>query len=129
MSKLSFVADDVQEAKAGTSALSFDTLTTEAIPCLNWCQRFLANATSEDAIAEAFRSHQLADAAKKVFPDSCHTPFGQSLVAAFDEFLHLRATLSPVSGLTVERAPNELRRHGSLLVTDWTGSLFDGALT
>jgi len=128
MSQLSFVVDDVKKAKAG-GVLSSDTLTTEALPCLSWCHTFLAYASNEEAIAGAFRSRQLADAAQKVFPDSCHTRFSPSLVAAFDEFRRLREKLRPVSGLTIGRVANELRRPGSLLVTDWAASLFDGALT
>ncbi|MGH7135590.1 MAG: hypothetical protein ACREHD_07610, partial [Pirellulales bacterium] len=78
-----------------------------------------------------FRSEALKDAALAVFPSSCHTTFNGTLVEAFRDFDALRRQLIRTQRKLRVAAPTvrrELGRPRSLLVTDWSASLFDGAL-
>jgi hypothetical protein len=124
----SFSVKQVTRAQLDAPVLPFSTLQSLALPCLNWCHEFLARAPKEEDTPTVFRSKPLQEAAHKVFPFSCHTPFSQSLVDEFDRFLRLRSQLNPPAHVTGEDVIRELRRPRSLLLTDWSSSLFDGAL-
>jgi hypothetical protein len=72
-----------------------------------------------------FRSERLAELARRVLPNSCHTQYSPEVALAFDHFNHKRlewlteaSFLNNVSGVSIE-VP--------LLVVNWSDSLFDGA--
>jgi hypothetical protein len=70
----------------------------------------------------------LQDAANRAFPENCRSQFGPALVKAFEHFCDLRLSSGNV-GVRLEVVDRELLRPCTLLVTDWSASLFDGALT
>lgn len=72
------------------------------------------------------RSIMLARAAHKVFPKSCHTEMGWP-ASAFPMFVRARSTLCSGCDISSRRAETESQRMGTLLLTRWTQSLFDGA--
>jgi hypothetical protein len=76
-----------------------------------------------------FRSNSLAEKAREVFPESCHTPHSESVISAFQKLLNARHSLPKAELPPEERIEAELHRQGSVLVVDWSKSLFDGAIT
>jgi len=70
----------------------------------------------------------MRNAAESVFPFSCHTVFSQSVSREFEMFVRKRTQLLE-DEVSIETTKLELRRPKSLLVMDWSASLFDGALT
>jgi hypothetical protein len=122
------VVRQVTKARLEAQGLSFDSLHTMAFPVLSWCGEYLKKLPGENKVPALFRSQALQEAANKVFPFSCHTQFSQSLLEAFDHFLLVRQKMNPKPKVSSEEVLEELRRPRSLLLTDWSASLFDGAL-
>lgn len=94
--------------------------------CFAWCGNRVSSVGEDDDFAVTFRSPELATAAQRVFPASCHTKFSQQVVDRFHEFTIQRESL------LTERATiltAELHRPRSLLMFKWRYSLFDGAAT
>lgn len=109
--------------------LTFPNVREWALPCLCRCARFLRTAPAEKAIGDLFRSAELRVAAQRVFPESCHTAYDRDLQVRFGEFHELQRAAAADGVLTSEEVAEELRRPGAILVSDWSSSLFDGALT
>jgi len=76
-----------------------------------------------------FRSADLESYAQQTFPESCHTPFSESVERAFKDFVNARRKLVGAELPFDERVTAELFRPKSILVVDWESSLFDGAVT
>ncbi|MSR56136.1 MAG: hypothetical protein EXS05_00445 [Planctomycetaceae bacterium] len=128
----------VQLMALDATEFTFQSLQIAAAPGLDWCSGFITDRPEGRNVSEVFRSPELSESAQQVFPDSCHTRFSDSIVIAFNEFLarrreltiaRPRSTLNTVFGCGPGVATRELVRQKSLLVTDWTASLFDGALS
>lgn len=98
-------------------------------PCLAWCHRRIQPAMSPEETAGAFRSAELAEAARRVLPQSCHTLPSPIVVESFDSFGRRRQELLGEASIGPDVLIRECRRTGSLLVTDWAASLFDGAVS
>ena len=73
-----------------------------------------------------FRSSQLAEAANRVFPDSCHSKYSKEMALAFDEFYVKRSTLLKERNVP-QSALGTSNPSMQLLVVNWDQSLFDGA--
>lgn len=125
----SYPVKQVTRAKLEAHILSLGDLQSLAAPCLNWCHDSIFHAPKKVERSGLLRSAKLEDAARKVFPFSCHTEFNQSLVGAFEQFSELRAKKRRTPRLSHTAVIQELRRPRALLVTDWAASLFDGSLT
>jgi hypothetical protein len=100
-------------------------------PCLEWCSPWFADKPPEQKWGKIFRSEALADAARKVLPESCHTKSDAKVEQAFCAFQDLRKSLLGCGGrkeLQETHIANEILRPKSLLITDWAASLFDGAV-
>lgn len=120
----------VTGTKLAARTLSFSDLQSLATPCLTWCHGLPSPASTGHDVAHVFRSQQLRKAANDVFPYSCHTLFSESLVTEFERFLRERSKSIPdANKMSSEEVRQELQRRQSLLLTDWSASLFDGALT
>ena len=94
--------------------------------------RCSAKSDDETSPETAYRTGFLADAARQVFPRSCHTPWTAESTEAFSRFLQVRndRTLTIPEGrasVSTNEAEAALRTPRSLLLTDWQSSLFDGA--
>ncbi|MBX3435037.1 MAG: hypothetical protein KF847_17100 [Pirellulales bacterium] len=76
-----------------------------------------------------FRSADLESYAQQTFPESCHTQFSESVELAFKGFVNARRKLVGGELPSDELVTAELSRPKSILVVDWEGSLFDGAVT
>ncbi|HEV3444008.1 MAG TPA: hypothetical protein VG099_05150 [Gemmataceae bacterium] len=109
--------------------LTLRALSALALPCFNWRHRFFYKRPAQQNIAELFRSRELEPVARRVFPASCHTAYGKTLVNAFAQFLVSRRNLTQSKFIQEEEARKELLRPQALLLTNWQLSLFDGALT
>lgn len=110
------------------SQLSPNKLRLLLKPCINWCSDRLAGPIVNQSISTAFRSQSLALAAQSVFPDSCHTTFDHNLEKRFEAFLTERKSLLSTSHFDDDDVASEVNREKSLLITDWSKSLFDGAV-
>lgn len=111
--------------------VSLAELEERLVECLVWCRRLLASPQVDDDWSNALRSKELALPASIVFPDSCRTPPGSEVSAAFDDFLKTRSSLVARSNLfdpTARQSRDESRRDRSLLLMNWSGSLYDGAV-
>lgn len=116
---------------------ALDTIVTRELQssvksCLALCQQYISEAPQDDDWETAFRSEALADVANRVLPESCHTKFGEATFREFANFLDSRQRLvqntEDVSPIEEEVVQREMLRAKSLLLTDWSKSLFDGAV-
>jgi len=112
--------------KDSVTLITWDQMTIpNLIPAVQVCQRYCA-ILGVDA-TPLFRSDALAQPARRVLPDSCHTPFSAGMVEAFSEYLSKKATILQ-DQVTIETRTN-LFAPLSLLLVRWRDSLFDGACT
>jgi hypothetical protein len=119
----------VTHARLNARTLSGDALESLLAPCLKWCKPHIRKAAENQQVAGLFRSRKLESAAKSVFPLSCATRLNESTTREFDQFLRLRADLAASQFVSDQIVAAEVRRPMSLLVTDWSASLTDGAMT
>lgn len=131
MSVKSTGVKEITRPNLETKELSIRALRSTVSSCLQWCQR-TSPGQSRPSNRDVFRTEALKKAALAVFPFSCHTMFTGSMVAAFQDFDALRNRLVRQAPRRAQRNPDtvkrEMQRPRSLLVTDWSASLFDGAL-
>lgn len=106
--------------------ITWDRLTIpNMIPAVQACQRYCAILGTN--AAPLFRSDALALPARRVLPDSCHTPFSAGMVEAFSDYLATKGAL--LQGQAAREVRNDLGDPLSLLLVNWRDSLFDGACT
>lgn len=106
--------------------IAWDRLTIpDLIPAVQVCQRYCASLGA--GTAPLFRSDALASSARRVLPDSCHTPFSAGMVEAFSEYRTKKVALLHDQALREVRT--NLFDPLSLLLVNWRSSLFDGACT
>jgi hypothetical protein len=119
----------VTQARLVTHRLAYSSLESLMAPCLGWSHRYISQRPKGKDLTRKFRSQEFEDAANDVFPTSCHTSFTSSLVTAFDKFLDVRKRAVLKNRIGDEEIRRELSRSKSLLVTDWSASLFDAVMT
>ena len=100
-----------------------------AVFSLAWCSPRLREPSRETPVARMFRSPQLEQEARQVFPNSCHTPFSEEMKTAFESFLLRRFLLGGRVAIAPQDTLSLIRQPKTLLVTHWSASLFDGALS
>lgn len=72
-----------------------------------------------------FRSGRLAESARRVLPQSCHTRYSPEVALAFDQFNHTRLEWLKEGGFLDNVSIKSVEV--PLLVVNWSESLFDGA--
>lgn len=100
------------------SALRRDAL----VPLVQNCQRYCAS--SARANSPLYRSAALSEAARLVFPKSCHTRYSEEISIRFAEFEQIRLNLVDHESGHADRL--NLHDPLSFLVVNWGLSLFDG---
>lgn len=73
-----------------------------------------------------YRSRFLAESAKDVLPDSCHTKYSADIALAFDRFTQRRVCYLEEHGFMSSGSSME-STDSALLMVRWSESLFDGA--
>jgi hypothetical protein len=79
-----------------------------------------------DCIVSALRSADLKKLAEQILPEGCHSSFSSDLWSGMTAFVESRERLA--GRIAPDVVLRELHRPRSLLLTDWSSSLFDGAL-
>lgn len=109
--------------KCNEMVVPFDDLQRELGSVLSWYSHL-------DAVGRLnCRSETLAEAARRVFPQSCHTGWSVAVESAFREFQRERQRILRQDAPRTDSVTSELVRSRSLLVVDWSASLFDGAVS
>ena len=96
--------------------------------CLLYCNDRLIPCNRDSEIASYHRSKYLQEEAQIVFPESCHTIANIEFKQRYQRFNDARSMRIRNLVLPDNLLHGELYRPKSLLVTDFSISLFDGAL-
>lgn len=107
----------ILDAERNGDKMTYEIIKANLADCLQWCYHF-----------KTFRSDRLKEYAEAVFPDSCHTPLSDGLMEKFNQFLQARHKHLLKMQVLPEMIQAEWERPMSLLATNWSLSLFDGAL-
>ena len=115
------------------SLLTARHLASNVKPCLALCNEHLFHPPSDDDWGSCFRSKAFSHVAEDVLPESCHTEFTEATIHSFDRFREVRTSLlesdGRINSIDDTTTTSEIHRPRSLLLTDWSKSLFDGAVT
>jgi|GEM_PF-4682311 len=109
--------------------LNTKTLEQLLLPSLTWCAPYIDKPPTGIDVSAVFRSPSLRLKAMSVFPDSCHTDYTAELEHQFAIFIQAKSRKTTSQPLDINLVRREVQRDGSLLITDWQASLFDGAMT
>jgi hypothetical protein len=106
--------------------IPLEQLTIPALlPAVKLCIQYCTSERAE--AAPSFRSDALSGVARRVFPQSCHTPFSPEMAMAFSDYLTAKLRL------VRPQVPFNIRTNLfdplSLLLVNWRSSLFDGVCT
>lgn len=118
MSDPPFMPIGWRELRAATLRPLLDT-------CVRFC-RFVSHKPKEYGDVILYRSKSLEEAARAVFPRSCHTLYSLDLLRAFDAYLEKKKSLLSAD-VCAKEAGVTIGDPLSLLLVNWRESLFDGA--